>query len=143
MSNSEFDSTAARAPDVDRPTYRDYREERRAWRRERREARYRFPFRGMFLGLLLVLLGVLFALEQAGTLTGDAWWQVLLIGLGAILIINGLVRYRFYRWGSYTSLTFGTILVIIGALLVLGFSQWWPIVLIAAGAILLLRFFWR
>jgi hypothetical protein len=143
MSNSEFNNTATRAPDGDRPAYRDYREERRAWRRERREARYLFPFRGMFLGLLLVLLGVLFALDQAGWITGGAWWQYLLIGLGAILIINGLVRYRAYRWGSYTAFTFGIILVFIGALFMLGFSQWWPAVLIAAGAILLLRFFWR
>jgi hypothetical protein len=126
-------------------TCRDWREERREWRREMREARYRFPYRGLFWGLILVLLGVLFLLNQTGAVTGDTWWQSLLIGLGVITIINGITHYYSpgYRWGSYGKFVVGVILILVGALLLLGVSEWWPVVLIVAGIAFLLRFFWR
>lgn len=126
-------------------TPRDWREERRKWREEMREYRHRFPYHGLFWGLTLVLLGVLFLLNQTGTIVGDAWWQSLLIGLGIIWIINGIVHYRSpgYRWGSWGKFVTGIVLILIGALFMVGMSEWWPVVLIVAGAAFLLRFFWR
>jgi hypothetical protein len=145
QNNSTGNASTTQNSDVHGPTCRDWREERREWRRERRDARYRFPFHGLFLGLTLILLGTLFLLNQLGQLTGNTWWQVLLIGLGVISIINGLVRYRHseYRWFSYGRFVTGIVLVLIGTLLILGFSQWWPLALVIAGVVLLLRFFWR
>jgi hypothetical protein len=138
-------ASTSQNPDVQGQTSRDWREERREWRRERREARYSSPFHGLFLGLTLILLGALFLLNQLGHLTGDTWWQSLLIGLGVISIINGLVHYQnpAYRWGSYGKFVGGIVLILIGALLILGFSQWWPLVLVVAGVALLLQFSWH
>jgi hypothetical protein len=127
------------------PTYRDWREERRAWRREWREHRHGFPCYGLFWGLGLLLLGIMVLLNQTGVVTGDTWWQSLLIGLGAISIVNGLVHYAnpAYRWGAYSKFVLGIILILIGALLMVGFAHWWPVVLIVGGITLLARFFWR
>lgn len=145
MENNVQGNAAAENPQGQGPTYRDWRAERRQWRREFREHRYVFPYRGLFWGLTLVLLGTLFLLNQAGWVTGDTWWQSLLIGLGVISIVNGFAHYSnpAYRWGSYSKFVLGTILILIGVLFLLGFSQWWPLALIVAGGASLLRFFWR
>ncbi len=120
----------------------DWREMRRKRRREWREARYRFPFRGLFPGLILILLGTLFMLNQAGWISGDTWWQYLLLGLGSIFIINGLLVYltrpHWFRVGQFVA---GFILISLGAIFLLGLTQWWPVTLIAIGVVLILYSF--
>jgi hypothetical protein len=114
---------------------RDWYEERLEYRRRRHEARRRYPFHGLFPGMILILIGVFVMLDQFGIVTGDTWWQSFLIGLGSIFIISGLLRYRNtdYRWTSCGKFTTGSILIALGALFLLGISQWWPLVLIAVG----------
>ncbi|MGD0794187.1 MAG: DUF5668 domain-containing protein [Dehalococcoidales bacterium] len=146
MQNNDLNNaSAAENPGAQGPSYRDWREERREWRRAWKEERRRLPCHGLFWGLGLLLLGVLLLLNQAGWVSGDTWWQSLLIGLGAISVVNGVAHYRSpaYRWGSYGKFVFGAILILVGVLLMLGISQWWPAVLIVAGIALLGRFFWR
>jgi hypothetical protein len=146
MLNEELGNTSnAQNPGAQEANHGDWREKRREWRRERSEARHGFPFHSLFLGLTLVLLGTLFLLNQAGWVKGDTWWQSLLIGLGVISIVNGLAHYQnpAYRWGSYGKFVAGIVLILIGVLFLVGFSQWWPTALVVAGVALLLRFFWR
>ena len=122
-------------------TKRGWREERRAQRNERRARR---PLHGLGFALALILLGILFLLNQQGVISGDTWWQSLLIGLGSISILDGLLHLRLdSRGGSYGKFVFGTILILIGAMFIFGFSQWWSMVLIAAGIAVLVRVFWR
>ena len=83
------------------PTYQDWREQRLEWRQKMREARHSRPFHGLFPGLVLVLLGGLFLAGQQNWISGDAWWQWLLIGLGAISIISGLVQYHAPEYQSF------------------------------------------
>jgi len=144
MENNVQGNQATQNPDSKSFSCRDWREARRAWRNEKREQRYLFPFHGLFVGLSLVLAGVLFLLNQTGTLTGDTWWQALLIGLGGIWIINGMLRYRYpaFQWGAHGKIITGIILILVGALLMAGVSEWWPTVLIVAGVLFLLRFIW-
>jgi phosphatidylserine synthase len=143
--NATGNASAAQNPEERKYTYRDWREARREYRQEMRESRHRWPFHGVFLGLTLVLLGVLFLLNQAGTITGDTWWQSLLIGLGAISILNGIAHYRsrVFRWGSFGKFIVGIILILVGVFFMIGISEWWPVVLIVAGVAFMLRFFWR
>ena len=143
MMNNE--SGNAQNPGAQEDAHKDWRDERREWRRARREARHEFPFHGLFPGLILVLLGTIFLLNQVGWISGDTWWQSLLIGLGVIWIVNGLTHYHYpaYRWGSYGKFVTGIIFIAVGTLFIIGFSQWWPLVLIGAGIAVLLRFFWR
>jgi len=122
-----------------------WREERHKWRMEMRTDRHRWPFHGVAFGLTLVLLGVLFLLNQTGAISGDTWWQGLLIGLGGISIVDGVARYfsHTFRWGIFSKITGGIVMILIGALLMAGLSEWWPIVLIVAGVAFMSRFFWR
>jgi len=145
MQNTQSENPAAENSNAERPGQRDWREECCEIRKEWRTSRHHFPFHGLFLGLTLILLGTLFLLNQAGWIVGDTWWQSLLIGLGVISIINGFVHYLnpAYRRGSYGKFVFGAILILIGGIFLLGFSEWWPVVLIVAGVAMLLRFFWR
>jgi hypothetical protein len=118
------------------------REERRKLREDMREARHRWPFHGFFWGLTLILFGVLFLLDQTGAIYGDTWWQLLLIGLGSISIIDGIVRYFSpgYHWGIFGKIVGGIVMVMVGALFLAGVSEWWPVILIGAGAAFIFRF---
>lgn len=124
----------------------DWREQRRIWRHQRREnRRSMYPLHGLFLGLTLILLGTLFFLNQTGFISGNVWWQSLLIGLGAIFIIDGTVHYfnPVYSWASYGKFIAGIVLILTGSLFILGFGQWWPLLLVVAGVSLLIRIFWN
>ncbi len=126
------------------PPDRDWREERRAWRQEMREKRWRQPWHGLFWGLLLILIGVLFLANQQGWLKDDEWWQYLLVGLGGVFIIDGLFHFASghqpYSVGRFIP---GVILLFIGLAFIMGFSEWWPAILIAVGVVILISFLIR
>jgi cation transport ATPase len=142
--NSENKSQTSPNPGGQAPTYQDWREQRWEWRRKMREARRNRPFHGLFGGLVLILLGGLFLANQQGWISGNAWWQWLLIGLGVIFIINGVVRYAEpeYHHSRRHKFVWGTVLIAVGVLFLLGISQWWPVVLIGAGVAVILGGIW-
>ena len=120
----------------------DWREQRRIWREQRREEKHRDPLRGLFWGLLLVLLGVIFLANQQGWISGDRWWQFILIGLGTIFIINGLAHYwnPSYRYFSFGQFIPGIVLLLVGIAFIFNFAEWWPLILIGMGAVILITF---
>jgi hypothetical protein len=125
--------------------YTDWREQRREWRQQMREARRRDPWHGLFFGLLLVLMGGLFLSTQQGWIAGDIWWKYFLIGMGGLFILDGLVHYTNpdFRYSVFGKFVAGGILVLIGLFFIFNYTNWWPIVLIAAGCALLLRVVFR
>ena len=89
-------------------------------------------------GLILILLGVLFYLAQSNlvSITWSNWWQYFLIGIGVILIIQGLIRYgqrgRFYS-GSFVG---GAVLIIIGLAFTSSLSAYfWPLIFVLLGVV--------
>jgi hypothetical protein len=88
-------------------------------------------------GLVLVLLGVLLYLAQAGILqiTWSNWWQYFIVGVGCIMIVQGLVRYA-QRGVAYTgSFIGGVVLILIGfAFISSNNFAFWPLVLVVLGA---------
>jgi hypothetical protein len=133
-------------PDTGQPNqteYRGWREPRRGWRDERRASRG--PWGGLFWGLLLIMIGLIFFAQQQGWLSDETWWHYLLIGLGVVFIIDGLVCYfkPEYRRASLGRFIPGIILVVVGVAFVYNFAQWWPIILIGVGAVILLSFLFR
>jgi len=98
-------------------------------------------FHAVSWGLILILLGVLFFLASQGTISWNSWWRYLLIGLGVIFLIEALIRAvgAGYRRSSFGRVIAGIVLIFIGAAFLLGFSQWWPLILIAVGVLVLVR----
>lgn len=86
-------------------------------------------------GLILILLGVLFLLTEMDRISWADWWAYFLVGLGGIFLIEALLRAGSAegRRGLGGRLIAGIILAIIGGAHLIGFEEWWPLVLIAVG----------
>jgi hypothetical protein len=105
----------------------------------------RDPIGGLLPGLILILLGVLFFLASRGTISWNIWWQYLLIGLGIIFLLDSLAHYLnpALRSSAFGRLIPGIILFFIGIAFIYGWSQWWPLALIAAGIIIIISVVFR
>ncbi len=132
------------------------REERRQARYERRQARWRGdPLGPIFGALVLIWLGVVLLAAQNSELialgpfrvTWGNVWMYFLAGLGALLILQGLLRIVIPGYRSVASpLIWGTILLLIGLAGLLPGVNWttiWPIALIVLGVGLLLSNLFR
>jgi len=94
-------------------------------------------------GLILILLGALFLLAEMDKISWADWWAWFLVGLGGIFLLEALLRASSAEGRSRISgrLTAGLILAIIGGAHLIGFMEWWPLILIAVGAVVLLSSF--
>ncbi len=90
-------------------------------------------------GLILIWLGITFYLEQNGYLASDIWWAYFIAGVGAILVVQGVVVYSRGHVGL-GPLVGGAVLVFIGLTSIASRSfrleaQLWPLLLVALGII--------
>src|SRR4030042_1063786 len=94
-------------------------------------------------GLILILLGVLFLLTEMDRISLAGWGAYFLVGLGGVFLIEALLRASSAegRRGLGGRLVAGLILVIIGGAHLIGFEEWWPLVLIAVGIVVLISAF--
>ena len=99
------------------------------------QKRQRRPFPSLTGGLILILLGVLFLLTEMGKIGWANWWAYFLVGLGGIFLLEALLRLFSAegRRGTGGKVIAGLVLVVIGGAYLVGFEEWWPLVLIAAG----------
>jgi len=120
--------------------------DRKYWRDNRREWRHNDPLRGLFPALFLILLGILMFLAIQGFLDwGSTFWQFLLIGMGLIFILDGFIHYFIpsaHHIGAGRFIP-GIILVLIGVALLVGFSNWWPLILVGVGIAILIGMLFR
>ena len=95
---------------------------------------------GLTGGLILILLGVLFLLATLDYISWGDWWAYFLIGLGAILIFEVILRAAAsaYRQHVTGKLIGGAVLIIIGMAHIFGMVTWWPLILIAVGLIVVI-----
>lgn len=98
------------------------------------------PFSGITGGLVLILLGVLFLLATLDYISWGNWWAYLLMGMGAILILDVVIRAKTLtlRHQGTGKLIAGAVLIVIGTAHIFGRITWWPLILIAIGIILLI-----
>jgi hypothetical protein len=99
----------------------------------------------IFAGLFLILLGGLLFLASQGMLAWNEWWKYLLIGIGVILLINVWVDYSLDKAHGFRAgrLIPGIILIVIGGAFLLGSFDWWALILVAIGVIILIGGFTR
>jgi hypothetical protein len=98
------------------------------------------PFPRITGGLILILLGVLFLLAQMNRISWADWWAYFLVGLGGIFLLEFLIsRLSTTSPQARTGrLIAGVVLIIIGGAYLIGFVEWWPLILIAIGLVVLL-----
>jgi phosphatidylserine synthase len=108
------------------------------YRHERRH--HRDPVSAILAGVFLVLLGVLLFLANQGIVSWDKWWQYLIIGIGIILLIDSLIRYRTdsSRGLRIGRLVAAIILIGVGVAFLLGNVTWWPLVIIVVGVAIII-----
>jgi len=96
-------------------------------------------------GLILILLGVLFLLTEMDRISWADWWAYFLVGLGGIFLLEALLRSFSAegRRGIGGRIVAGLILAIIGGAHLIGFEEWWPLVLIAVGVGFLVSAFFK
>lgn len=96
-------------------------------------------------GLILILLGVLFLLTEMDIVSWADWWAWFLVGLGGIFLLEALLQAMSAEGqrGIRGRLTAGLILMIIGGAYLIGFWEWWPLILIAVGVVVLVSAFMK
>jgi len=125
------------------------RQEREVRRRERWERRLNDPIGPIIGALVLIWLGVVFLVVQNPemirlpfSISWDNVWAFFLVGLGALLILEALLRVIFPAPRRIVGpLIWGIILLVIGVAGLfpgMGVEKLWPLALIAGGLGLLL-----
>ena len=90
-------------------------------------------------GLILIWLGVIFFLQENNYISSGNWWAYLLMGIGAILILQGVLTYAMSRRSFIGSFIGGAVILIIGLAFVQGINaDLWPLFLVAIGVAILL-----
>ena len=126
------------------------RQEHQERRRERWERRRNDPIGAIVGALVLIWLGVVMLAAQNPELvrlgpfsvTWVNWWAFFVAGVGALLILQGLLRVvTAYGHGIAGSLIWGVVLLLVGLAGIfpgMNLEQLWPLALIALGLGLLL-----
>jgi hypothetical protein len=101
------------------------------------------PYPRLTGGLILILLGVLFLLTEMDRISWADWWAYFLVGLGGIFILEAVLRgfSAEGRRGLGGRLIAGAVLAAIGGSHLLGLEEWWPLLLIAVGVVVLVSSF--
>lgn len=134
-------------PSPSTPLPPDWREARRGERRQRLVTRYGWIGPGMG-GVILVLLGVIFLAQNFGYPVPEKWWTIFLLipAFGASFAAwNAYERDGRLNGEAIAALLGAATLLAIAAALIFDFA-WgalWPLALIAVGAGVLLRAYWR
>lgn len=87
-------------------------------------------------GLILILLGILLYYATLGTtaITFGNFWQYFIIGVGVILVIQGIIRYGEKGTPYFGSFIGGAVMIIIGlAFISSANANLWPLILVVLG----------
>jgi Ca2+/Na+ antiporter len=103
------------------------------------------PFGRVIFGLIVIAVGVLFLFASQGKIEWHDWWAYLLLTLGGIFIFEVLVRsvVPAYRRPVFGKLIAGLVLIAIGASNIYGLGEWWPLIIIGVGVVILFNALFR
>ena len=92
-----------------------------------------------FFGLIIIWLGILLFLENQDFFHYSEWWAYFLLGIGVIFYFEAIIRMiRPELHKNYVGkIIAGTILIAIGAGNIYELENWWPLILVAAGALII------
>ena len=96
----------------------------------------------IFGGLIVLAIGLSFFLAAHNVISWDKWWAYLLLFLGVIFVIEGVIRNTKFKerliGGRFIA---GIILLSVGFSVVLSLRNWWPLILIAVGLLIIIKGF--
>lgn len=97
------------------------------------------PLGRIFFGIIIIWLGISFFLMEQDFFYNGEWWSYFLLGLGIIFFAEALVRMSRpeYRRPYTGKIIAGAVLVAIGAGRIYNMENWWPLILIAIGVIII------
>jgi len=92
----------------------------------------------IFWGILLIFLGVLLMLVEFNYLYSDEWFAFFVFGLGVLMVGDYILRQfsTTLRTANVAKLIFGILFIIVSANHVFYLSDWWPLLLVVAGGIM-------
>jgi hypothetical protein len=90
-------------------------------------------------GLIVLVVGISFLLATMEVIDWDMWFPYFMILLGSAFIVDILISLGTTdTCGGITGrLIAGVVLLVIGVANLLDMEQWWPVIIVAVGAILL------
>lgn len=97
------------------------------------------PFSALFFGLIVISAGVFLLMAARGIIEWGDWWAYLFLAIGCILIIDAFARYAVpaRRRPIFGKVFFGLILICIGGSNIYGLEEWWPLILIIVGVLII------
>ena len=97
------------------------------------------PFSALTLGLVVILAGIIFFLAYQEIIERENWWAYFLLGAGCVIIIGALARYASppHRRPIFGKVCLGLILICIGSINIYGLEEWWPLVIIVVGILII------
>jgi hypothetical protein len=106
--------------------------------RHMEEKWHKDPLGGILFGAIVILAGVLLFVDHQYYLEGGWFWWFL-AGIGVIFLIEAMVRYAMpeYRRPIGGKLVAAVILLAIGASNIYGLEDWWPVLIIVAGIVII------
>ena len=128
---------------VERPVYRrhDEKNERDEKREKSEKGEHEDKALGTLTGgLILLWLGVSFLIREYGYVTWANWWAYFVLGVGAILILRGLMAYvKTSNWHVSSGYFIGgAILALLGAGEIFNIRNWWAVIIIVFGVYIIL-----
>jgi fatty acid desaturase len=98
----------------------------------------RDQFSGLFWGISLIYIGVLLMLVEFDFLYGDEWFPYFVFGFGVLMVGDFLLRQFFssLRSASVAKLIFGILFIILSANHLFYLYEWWPLLLVLIGGIM-------
>jgi hypothetical protein len=96
------------------------------------------PLGGIIFGSIVILAGVLLFIDHQYYLEGGWFWW-LLAGIGVIFLIEAMIRYAMpeFRRPIGGKLVAAVILLALGASNIYGLEDWWPLLIIFAGVVII------
>lgn len=98
------------------------------------------PLGGVFFGLLLIFIACVYLFREK--LPEGPWWAWLIAVVGFTFLLEAVIRSAIakYRRPVLGRVIWGAVLLAVGSAFIYGFEDFWPVILIVAGIILLIYY---
>ena len=93
---------------------------------------------GLTIGTLFIVAGILIFADKQGVLAaGWFWW--LMFAAGLVLLLEGVIRtwVKEYQRSSTSRMIWGAVLVALSSSQIYDLEDWWPLIFILVGALMI------